>query len=176
MNASIRLAPLALPALLVALLAAGCAGRRTVDNTPVDRFDPERYLGVWHEIARIDHWFERGMTRVSATCTRRGDGRLAILNTGLRDGRTIAKKAVARITPTPGLLRVSFFRPFYADYRILWIDDGYRHALVGGGTDDELWILARERTLAPDVRDTLLAEAKRRGYDVARLTWIAHDD
>ncbi|MEZ5480783.1 MAG: lipocalin family protein [Porticoccaceae bacterium] len=27
---------------------------------PVSEFEPNRYLGKWYEIARLDHSFERG--------------------------------------------------------------------------------------------------------------------
>jgi apolipoprotein D and lipocalin family protein len=33
---------------------------------PVDNFLLEKYLGKWYEIARLDHSFERGLTKVSA--------------------------------------------------------------------------------------------------------------
>ena len=42
---------------LVALLM-GCNGTLTVDNTPIDKINLERYLGSWYEIARFDHSFE----------------------------------------------------------------------------------------------------------------------
>jgi apolipoprotein D and lipocalin family protein len=69
-------------------------------------------------------------------------------------------------------LRVSFFSPFYADYRILWIDRDYRHALVGGGDEDYLWILSRSKTVDGDVKKTILAEAELRGYDISRFVWV----
>lgn len=34
--------------------------------TPVSDFDVNCYLGIWHEIARFDHSFERGLTNVTA--------------------------------------------------------------------------------------------------------------
>ena len=51
--------------IIFALLAVSCVG---IPNgvKPVDHFQVERYLGKWYEIARLDHSFERGLTRVSA--------------------------------------------------------------------------------------------------------------
>ena len=44
------------------LLLAGCIN--VPENiTPVDNFNIERYLGKWYEIARLDHSFERGLSR-----------------------------------------------------------------------------------------------------------------
>ena len=36
------------------------------DNSTVDEFDLSRYLGLWYEIARYDHSFERGMDNTMA--------------------------------------------------------------------------------------------------------------
>jgi apolipoprotein D and lipocalin family protein len=41
------------------LLLSGCVG--IPENIkPVTGFNVEKYLGTWHEIARLDHSFERG--------------------------------------------------------------------------------------------------------------------
>ena len=75
----------------------------------------------------------------------------------------------------PALFRVSSFRPSYGDYRILRVDGDYRHALVGGDGADYLWILAREPKISIAMRNTLLAEARRRGYDTSRLIWVKQE-
>jgi len=68
--------------LLVALaLLAGCTGVPQ-GLQPVRDFELERYLGTWYEIARLDHPFERGLTDVSATYARRGDGSIDVINRG----------------------------------------------------------------------------------------------
>lgn len=50
---------------LLLLLLAGCTSVPE-KVTPVSPFELERYLGTWHEIARLDHRFERGLTQVTA--------------------------------------------------------------------------------------------------------------
>ena len=50
--------------MLFALLG-GCTGLPE-GVEPVGSFDPDRYLGTWYEIARLDHSFERGLQRVTA--------------------------------------------------------------------------------------------------------------
>jgi apolipoprotein D and lipocalin family protein len=44
------------------LVLTGCVGIPE-DIKPVDNFEIEKYLGRWYEIARLDHSFERGLTR-----------------------------------------------------------------------------------------------------------------
>ena len=79
--------------------------------------------------------------------------------------------------PTPsGLLRVTFFWPFHADYRVLAIDDAYTAALVGSGSPDYLWLLSRTPTLSPALQSSLLSEASLRGYDTSKLFWIRQEE
>lgn len=152
-------------------LLASC-GKLTVDNTPVASIELDRYLGTWYEIARFDHRFERGLTQPQAEYSLREDGKISVVNTGLKDGKEKRSTAVAKTTDTPALLRVSFFRPFYGDYRVLLLDEDYQYALVGGSSDDFLWILARQPQLDEETKSLILAEAQRRGYDIGKLLWM----
>ena len=158
-------------AMAVAIMA-GCASMPKVDNSVAKSFDLDRYLGDWHEIARFDHWFERGVEEAKANYSLRADGKVAVLNSGVKDGSPKVAKGVGKTTATPGLLRVTFFWPFYADYRVLAIDDDYSVALVGSGGPDYLWILSRSPSLDAKQKEALLSEASRRGYDTSKLIWV----
>ena len=150
----------------------GCS-KLTVDNTVVTNFDLNRFLGDWYEIARFDHSFERGMEQTTATYVLREDGKVDVLNTGMKDGEHSEAKGVAKLTDTPALLRVSFWGPFYSDYRVMLLDDDYRYALVGSSSDDYLWILSRTPQISGEIKDRIVAEAQRRGYDTDKLIWVS---
>lgn len=149
----------------------GCS-KQTVDNSVVTNFDINRFLGSWYEIARFDHSFERGMEQTKANYTLREDGKVDVLNTGFKNGKQSEAKGVAKLTDTPALLRVSFWGPFYSDYRIMLLDDSYQYALIGGGSDNYLWILSRTPQISEEIKDKILTEAKRRGYDTDKLIWV----
>ena len=100
------------------------------------------------------------------------DGTIKVVNSGIKDGKPKTAIGKGKRTDTPALLRVSFFGPFYADYRVMMIDEGYTYALVGSGSADYLWMLSRTPKLADDAKSVLLAEAKRRGYDTDKLIWV----
>ena len=155
----------------VALFAA-CDASKGIDNTTVQSVDLNRYLGYWYEIAKYDHFFERDLDYAMAKYTLREDGRIDVLNTGVKDGRAKDAKGIAKTTDVPGLLRVSFFGPFFSDYRIMMLDDDYQYALVGGKTDKFLWILSRTPQLDDETKSLILAEAERRGYDTSKLIWV----
>lgn len=153
-------------------LAAGCVSVPKVDNAPVAALDLSRYLGEWYEIARFDHSFERGVEQAKANYSLKADGTIAVVNSGVKNGKQKTAIGKGKTTDTPGLLRVSFFGPFYADYRVMMIDEDYTYALVGSGGADYLWILSRTPGLPETAKAELLAEARRRGYVTDKLIWV----
>ena len=165
----------------ILLFLLGLAGCTSVPEgvTPVTGFESERYLGTWYEIARFDHSFEDGLSRVTATYSKREDGGIRVLNKGY-DAATgewdeAEGKAYFVSDETTGHLKVSFFGPFYASYVIVELDkDNYQYSLVTGPDRSYLWILARQPTLSQDVLDELLSKAKSLGYATDEFIWVDH--
>ena len=155
-----------------AVALAGCVSGPKVDNAPVATLDLNRYLGEWYEIARFDHSFERGVEQAKANYMQNADGTIKVVNSGIKDGKPKTAIGKGKTTDTPGLLRVSFFGPFYADYRVMMIDEDYTYALVGSGGADYLWILSRTPEVPETAKSELLAEAQRRGYDTGKLILV----
>ena len=156
---------------LAAMFFSACDATE-IDNSTVKAVDLNRYLGSWYEIAKYDHVFERGLDYAMANYTLREDGKIDVLNTGIKDGRAKDAKGVAKTTNIPGLLKVSFFGPFYSDYRIMMLDTNYQYVLVGGSNDKYLWILSRTPQLDEATKALILAEADKRGYDTSKLIWV----
>lgn len=166
-------------ALLLALTLAACATAPPDGVRPVTAFDLNRYLGQWHEIARLDHSFERGMRDVSATYSLQEDGSVKVVNRGYDTQRQAWKEAVGRAVflgdSSTASLKVSFFGPFYGGYHVIALDQQhYRWSLVAGPDRDFLWILARDKSLPADVRERLLGEARALGFATERLIWVEH--
>ena len=162
--------------MLCAALLAGCVA--VPDGIqPVSGFQAERYLGTWYEIARLDHGFERGMSRVTAEYRRRDDGGIDVVNRGyLADTQTWKQadgKAYFVQSPDIGYLKVSFFGPFYGSYVVFELDrQDYRDALVAGPDRSYLWLLARSPTLDAATRDRLVARAQAAGFDTSKLIFV----
>lgn len=156
---------------LAAMFFSACDATE-IDNSTVKAVDLNRYLGSWYEIAKYDHVFERGLDYAMANYTLREDGKIDVLNTGIKDGRAKDAKGIAKTTNIPGLLKVSFFGPFYSDYRIMMLDADYQYVLVGGSNDKYLWILSRTPKLDDATKALILAEADKRGYDTSKLIWV----
>ena len=167
-----------IPAALT-LWLAGCFGSSapsTADLAAVKEFDPARYCGVWYEAARLPHSFERGMSEVSARYTLRPDGKIDVVNRGIRDGEVREVRGIARRVPGKegsGELEVSFFRPFYGKYRVIRLAPDYSTAMVTAGDRSYLWILSRTRQLDPAVLEAWVKTAAELGFDVSRLEYPA---
>ena len=162
----------------LAAMAAGCTGLpKGVE--PVRGFELERYLGTWYEIARLDHPFERGLERITATYERRDDDGVRVLNRGYDpqagDWREAEGKAYFIGPPDVGRLKVSFFGPFYGSYNIMALDEqAYRWAMICGPDTDYLWILSREPHLPEGVLERLMEVASARGFDTGQLIYVEH--
>lgn len=146
----------------------------TVDNSTVKQLDLERFMGRWYEIARYDHRFERGMSHVTATYSLLGDGRIRVVNEGVKDGKHKTARGKGKLPDAlqPGKLKVAFFLWFYADYYVLDIAPDYSYVLVGSSSDKYLWIMSRTPSLPRPVLDSLLAKLRRRGYDTSKLIFV----
>jgi len=135
--------------------------------------DLERYLGLWHEVARIPNRFQKQCLRGStAEYRKRGDGRLDVVNRCIKkDGKPDEARGVAKIVDTTSRaqLAVSFvsflgWRPFWGDYWIIGLDDDYAWAVVGTPDRKYGWILARSPTLDEATLQEIGAILERNGY------------
>ena len=158
--------------LLIIMLLAACvynAGRDTIDRSTVANFNLKSFMGRWYEIARFDHRFERGMTDVVASYTLQSDGRVEVVNEGMRDGKLHRAVGRAKTTKKSGCLRVSFFWIFYSDYNVLEMGEKGEWALVGSRSPQYLWILSRTPTLPDETLNYIVGQATKRGYNVNNL-------
>lgn len=169
---------------LSALLAAsvicivtltGCTG--TPEGVkPVTPFELERYLGQWHEIARLDHRFERGLTQVTANYSMREDGGVKVINRGFNTEENEWSEAEGKAyfvgDSNTGALKVSFFGPFYGSYNVARLSDDYSMALVVGPSLDYAWLLARSKTPAKAQCETFAKSATELGIKPQDWIWL----
>ena len=147
---------------------------------PVVNFKLERYLGQWYEVARLDHSFERGLSKVTADYSLRDDGGVRGLNRGYSAADQKWKEAEGKAyfvgQPDQGYLKVSFFGPFYGAYVIAELDhENYQYSLVSGPNTSYLWILSRTPTLDAATKDRLVKKAAALGFDTSKLIFVSQD-
>ena len=97
------------------------------------------------------------------------DGVLTVRNTCTRDGALSVIDGTATVVG-PGRLKVRLDGvPFAADYWVLWVDEGYRTAVVGVPSGRAGWILNRDPEIPPDRLKAARDVLEFNGYDLSRL-------
>ena len=165
--------------LFVSLFLGGCVALPD-GIEPVAGFDLQRYLGTWYEVARLDHSFERGLSRVTAEYSLREDGGVRVINRGFNVQSGDWKEAKGRAYPIAGpdvvRLKVSFFGPFYGGYNVIALDqETYRWAMVCGPNRSYLWILARQPELEEHILERLIDRAAELGFATGDLIRVRHE-
>jgi len=163
--------------IVLSFLFLGCSAKYPALKT-VQSVDIEKYKGTWYEIARFEHFFERGCKNVTATYEIKDDGDLKVINrcTNIEDNEKKEAFGVAYATDdTNSKLKVSFFRPFYGDYYIIDLADDYSYALVGSPSRDLLWILSRTKTMDDKVKKSILNKLPELGFDKSKFIWTIQE-
>jgi apolipoprotein D and lipocalin family protein len=163
--------------LLLLPLLTGCSSVSAPEGLqPVSNLDATRYLGTWHEIARLENRFERGLSQITANYSLREDQNIRVINRGYNaeDGEWDEAEGIAKFLGdrNVGSLKVSFFRPFYGGYHIIALDEeNYEYSMVSGSNRSYLWILAREPQLPEATLSKLLQQAHSSGFDTNALVF-----
>ncbi|QUN07279.1 lipocalin family protein [Shewanella yunxiaonensis] len=169
---------LSIPIIVLALSACTIIDK---EIPVVTDFKADAYVGTWYEIARLDHSFERGLTHVTATYNLKGDA-LQVINRGFnpvsrtwKEAEGIAYFMKGRNT---GLLKVSFFRPFYGAYQVHAllphnpVNGNYQNSIVMGPNDSYLWLLSRTRQVTPEIKADFIHQVQQLGIDPNKLIWV----
>jgi len=172
------------------LLLAGCAAAPDEDvgglfevyrdtDAPIASaalFSPERYLGTWYEVARFSVPFEAGCVGVTAEYGVIGENVISVKNTCRNaDGSVRSVIEGSAEIVGRGRLKVTFPSvPFGAsDYWVLWVDEGYRTAVVGAPNGRSGWILNRDPVIPADRLVAAREILDFNGYDLSRLMEVA---
>lgn len=152
--------------------------KEPVQMHTVESVDLNRYAGFWYEIARIPNRFQtRCARRTIASYRLRPDGRISVLNQCIKaNGNVEQASGVARVVDrkTRARLKVSLvsllgWRPFWGDYWILGLGEGYRWAIVASPDRQYGWILSRTPTLEAASLERIFAILERNGLQPDRF-------
>lgn len=158
------------------MMLSGCLGMpKGVE--PVSGFELNRYLGKWYEVARLNHSFEEGLSKVSAEYSINEDGSVKVINRGYskEDQKWNEAEGKAKFIDTEdqGYLKVSFFGPFYGSYVVFELDkENYQYAFVSGPDLDYLWLLSRTKEVDQDVIERFVSTAQSLGFKTNELIFV----
>jgi apolipoprotein D and lipocalin family protein len=160
--------------LLVVLLTGCTSAPKGIE--PVQEFELSKYLGTWHEIARLDHSFERGLSNVTAEYSLREDGGVRVINRGYSAEEGVWEQAEGKAyfveDSDTGHLKVSFFGPFYGAYVVFNLDEDYQQSFVSGPDRSYLWFLSRTPTVSEADKQRFIQAARAKGFDTDELIFV----
>ncbi|WP_428231797.1 lipocalin family protein [Flavobacterium sp.] len=163
----------------IAIALYSCGSTIPKKAVAVTNFDKSKYLGKWYEIARLDFKYEKGLNNVTANYSLNDNGTIKVDNKGYDFKKDKWKESIGKAKLVKeeniGMLKVSFFGPFYAGYNVIAVDENYKYALVAGENLKYLWILSRETTIPENIKTDYLKKAKEIGYNTSDLVWDKHD-
>lgn len=170
---------LILPVLLGFTLSS-CASRPPAPNLPtVTRVDLPKYMGKWHEVARLDMFFQRGCVESTAEYSLQPGGTVSVVNRCQKDGKTKSVRGTATVVDakTNAILEVRFNEWFSAfipraregNYFIVWLAPDYSAAAVGTPNRKYLWLLSRTPTLSPGKFKLMTEHCRTLGFPVEKL-------
>lgn len=153
--------------------ASGLASAGSPALPTVPRVDLARYMGTWHEIARLEHRFQKGCIGSSADYLLRSDGDVDVINRCVSEKDGTVREAKGRawtVDPaTNSRLKVSFFWPFRGDYWIIELGEQYDYSVVGSPNRNYLWILARQPVMDESVYQGIVERLRKLGFPVDLL-------
>lgn len=163
----------------IAFVLTSCKSTIPKKAVAVTNFDKAKYLGKWFEIARLDYKWEKNLNNVTAEYSLKDDGTIKVDNRGYNVKKDKWEESIGKAKSVTkddvGMLKVSFFGPFYSGYNVIAIDPDYKYALVAGESLKYMWILSREKTIPESVKADYLIKAQEIGYNVLDLVWVEHD-
>ena len=149
------------------------ANSSTLQIPTVQNFKLQNYLGTWYEIVRMPHRFEKNLHHVTATYTLLDNGKIEVKNRGYNIKKEVWKDASGKAwvpdESKPSELKVSFFWPFSAAYRIIFLEDDYSLALVTSKSNKYFWMLSRSPEIEDGYYNQLIEKAKNWGFDASQF-------
>lgn len=165
--------------ILTLLILKSCSVGIPENAVAVKNFNSDKYLGKWYEIARFDYKFEKNMDHVTATYSLNEKGNIRVQNRGFDYLKKEWKESIGEAkfvnSKNEARLKVSFFKPIWAGYNVIDIDENYQHALVVGNSVKYMWILSRTPEIPESIKLRFLEKAQKLGFQTDQLIWVKHD-
>ncbi|MDH3262888.1 MAG: lipocalin family protein [Paracoccaceae bacterium] len=166
-------------ALSLALVLAGCTAAApyrdaAVPMTSIASLDVGRYAGRWSEVARVGEPLVPGCGPVSLTQAadvRGGFALSGLCHAGGPMGPDRLVRGQARAAG-PGRFDLAVEGGYSGPIWVLWVDEGYRTAVVGMPSGRAGWILNRDPEIPPDRLRAAREVLAWNGYDLSQLRMV----
>ena len=157
----------------------GCSALEEITNEPY--VDLKRFMGDWYVVASIPTFLEKEAYNPKESYRLNADGTIATaftFNSGALDGseRAFYPTGFVRDAQSNAVWGMQFIWPVKADFRIVFVDDDYRHTVIGRQKRDFLWIMARHPNVKDIVLEELIQLSVEEGYSRDDIIFPLHDN
>lgn len=140
----------------------------------VDRVDLQRFMGDWYVIASIPTFIEKQAYNAVESYRLDDNGNVATTFTfreGGFDGEKKKYQPTGFVVDRTGnaIWGMQFVWPIKADYRVVYLDDGYTQTVIARNKRDYVWIMARTPQIPEVDYRKLTTLLKNLGYDISKL-------
>ncbi len=166
----------------ILLLAASSTLLACSQHAPmqtVDYVDIDRFMGDWYVVANIPTLFEEDAHNAVESYRLNDDGSVATRFTfrdGGFDGRPREYNPTGYILDTRTNARwgMRFLWPIKADYRIVYLDEGYTRTVIGRAARDYVWVMQRSPDLSGEEYEEIVSFIDSIGYDTSKMNRVPH--
>lgn len=154
------------------LVLAACSSQPPIRTEAA--VDLGRFMGDWYVIANIPTFIEKGAHNAVESYRLNPDGTIATTFTYRADGfdgplKTYHPTGYVLDRRSNAVWEMQFLWPFMADYRIVYVDEDYRHTIVGRNQRDYVWIMARTPQIEEADFQRLLRIIETEGYELSAV-------
>ena len=140
----------------------------------VNYVDIPRFMGEWYVIANIPTFIEKGAHNAIEKYTLDEDGSIATTFTYYDGGfegefKTMRPRGFIKDKKTNALWGMQFIWPIKADYRIVYLDEGYENTVIARKQRDYVWIMSRKPVIDDELYDSLKDLIESLGYNPDKL-------
>lgn len=169
-----RIAIVAVIAGLAVLVMATRDSRAMPPLATVDYVDLDRFMGDWYVIASIPTFIETEAYNAIESYRLQDNGTIDTVFTFLKGGfdgkpKRYNPRGFVRNTDSNAEWGMRFVWPFKADYRVIYLDAGYRTTVIGRNKRDYVWVMAREPAIDAGEYERLVQLIGDAGYDTTLL-------
>ena len=163
--------------ILLATLTVGCSSMKPELRT-VPHVDLPRYMGDWYVIANIPYFAEKDCYDSIESYALRADGDIDNWFACRKGSFTAPMKRKVETTAkvvdksTNAHWKVRFFKVISVQYLIIDLDPQYQWVVVGHPSRSYGWIMARTRTMSPELYSQILTRLGQQGYDTSKFAKV----
>ena len=145
----------------------------------VEHVDIKRFMGDWYVIAAIPTFLEKNSYNAVESYKLLDNGNIATTFTfreGGFDGekKTYHPTGFIQDTKTNALWGMQFIWPIKADYRVIYLDEGYSQTVIGRQKRDYVWIMARTPKISEQDYNSIKQFLDSLDYDTSQLRKVPH--